>query len=201
MNGKLVCGVGIYTEGKHKAKENGKKTKAYQAWRNMLDRSYSSDYHASQPSYIGCTVCDEWLEFQAFAKWFYDNHPQDGEKYHLDKDIKVTGNKVYRPDACLFVPQSVNNFTIDRCAGRGNFMIGVGLHNQSGKLQSQCGNPFTRKHEYLGLFTDELQAHLAWRKRKSELAYELAMTQPNPEVRDALLRWKAALDNNEIHAV
>ena len=46
------------------------------------------------------------VKFSGFGKWFDDNNI-DG--YHLDKDIKVKGNKVYSPDTCLFVSHKDNN--------------------------------------------------------------------------------------------
>lgn len=201
MKSKLAFGVGLYDKGKHKAWEDGKPGKAYIAWKGIIQRCYDPNVQAKYPTYIGCTVCPEWLEFQVFADWYEANYPNDGEHYQLDKDLKVVGNKIYSPSACLFVSGVVNNFTIDRGAMRGEYLIGAASHKASGKLQAGCRNPFTGKGEHLGLFTDELEAHLAWRKRKSELTYELAMAQDNPEVRDALLRWKLALDNNEIHTV
>ena len=201
MKGRLVYGVGIYTKGKYKAKESGKDTKVYKVWQPMIQRCYCQKHQEKHPTYKGCTVCPEWLEFQAFAEWYEFNYPRDGESYHIDKDLKFIGNKVYSPDTCLLVSQTVNNFIIDHGRGRGDYLIGVSWDSCAKKFRSQCRNPFTKKNEKLGRFSSELEAHLAWRKRKSELAYELAMTQANPEVRDALLRWKDALDNNEIHTV
>lgn len=199
MSNRLVLGIGIYEKGKYQAKLNGKMTSVYNAWSNMMQRCYSSKKQEKHPTYIGCTVCCEWLSFQAFADWYYANYPQDGNKYQLDKDLKTLGNSIYSPDTCLFVSSQVNTFTTDSGAIRGAFMIGVNWHSPSEKFQAYCGNPLTGKKEHLGYFTNELQAHLAWRKRKSELAYELAMTQENQEVADAILRWKLALDNNIIH--
>lgn len=200
MKNKLVFGVGVYEKGRHKASVNGKHTKAYHAWRNMLERCYSASLHELRPTYMGCSVCDEWLKFQSFAEWYYDNYPQDGKSYHLDKDLKILGNKIYSPETCLFVPKIVNGFTTDCGAARGEFMIGVCWNKRNENLVAQCKNPFTRKKEFLGYFANELQAHNAWRARKSELAYQLAMVQDNQEVADALLQWKLALDNNIIHA-
>lgn len=199
MSNGLVHGVGIYEKGRHQAKLNGKITKPYDAWKNMLKRCYDTRCQEKHPTYAGCVVCDAWLRFQAFAEWFEINYPKDGNKYYLDKDLKVLGNKSYSPETCLFVSRQVNNFTTDSGAVRGAFMIGVSWHRQAEKLRATCGNPITGKQESLGCFTSELQAHLVWRKRKSQLAYELAMIQDNPEVTDALLQWKLALDNNIIH--
>lgn len=199
MTNKLVYGVGTSDKGKHLAWFNGRKTKAYNAWSNMLQRCYSQKELERYPTYIGCSVCNEWLSFQSFAEWYELNHPKDGGSYDLDKDLKVLGNKVYSPDTCLFVSQQVNKFTIDCGASRGMFLIGVVWNLRDEKFQAGCRNPFTKKLESLGRFTSELKAHLAWRKRKSELAYELAIIQDNPEVRDAILNWKLALDNNLIH--
>lgn len=199
MNDKLAYGVGLYEKGEHPASINGINTKAYDAWRDMLRRCYSPKELEKHPTYIGCTVCNEWLNFQNFADWYCANYPQDGNKYQLDKDLKTLGNKVYSPESCLFVPKVVNTFTIDCGASRGQYLIGACWDRRNEKFKARCCNPLTGEYEYLGLFPSELQAHLAWRKRKSQLAYELAMIQENPDVRDAILRWKSALDNNLIH--
>lgn len=198
---KLVYGVGLYEKGQFKAKVSGKHTKSYQTWQGMLERCYDPKLHAKYPTYIDCSVCPEWLDFQVFARWFEDNHPNDGKKYQIDKDLKILNNKIYSPITCLFAPKLVNTFTLDCGAVRGEYLIGVTWHKQAGKFIARCNNPFTGEREYLGLFSDELQAHKAWRQRKSELAYELAMAQENPEVKEALLRWKLALDNNDIHKI
>ena len=76
-------------------------------------------------------------------------------------------------------------------------MIGVTWYKRANKYQSQCGNPFTKKNEYLGLFTSELEAHQAWLKRKLELAYELAEIQTDPRVTESLIsRYSNYKTNN-----
>lgn len=200
MKSKLIFGLGVCDSGQHQAMLSGRPTRVYQIWYAMFRRCYGNRDIKARPTYIDCTVCDEWRSFQTFADWYYANYPKDGGNYQLDKDLKILGNKVYSPETCLFVSRQVNMFTIDCGAKRGDLMIGVSIRKDSGMFVAQCGNPsIKRKNEYLGQFESELQAHLAWRKRKSELAYELAMTQENPEVADALLQWKLALDNNIIH--
>jgi len=109
INDKLsptVCGVGFLGDGEHKPVVNGKHTKTYITWRNMLGRCYSDKVQVKQPTYIGCTVADEWHNFQNFAQWFDENYV---EGYDLDKDIKFEGNKIYSPENCLFVSRKENN--------------------------------------------------------------------------------------------
>ena len=46
-------------------------------------------------NYLDVTVCEEWHNFQNFAKWFYENYYEiSGEKMRLDKDILIKGNKM-----------------------------------------------------------------------------------------------------------
>ncbi|AAW67498.1 hypothetical protein [Listonella phage phiHSIC] len=194
-----VCGVGFIGDGMYQPTVNGKMSKVYSCWNSMLGRCYDENLRHKHPTYKDCTVCDEWHNFQNFAEWHEANYPKDGKSYQLDKDLKVIGNKDYSPEKCMFVSVEINHFTIDSGASRGKYMIGVCKSGE--KLIAQCSNPITGEHEYLGLFDNELKAHLAWRNRKSWMAYELAMIQGREEVKQALLNWKRALDNFEIHRV
>lgn len=96
-------GVGNYTSRNSK----GKDTKAYKKWHSMLERCYSDKWLSASKNrnYIGCSVCEEWHNFQNFAVWFYLNYI---ESYELDKDKKVKGNKVYSPETCIFISKADN---------------------------------------------------------------------------------------------
>lgn len=77
-------------------------------------------HNGSLPSgraYIGCTVHEDWHNFQNFAEWAYKK-PQawfmEGDKiWELDKDSLVEGNKVYCADRCTFLPPELNIFFSD----------------------------------------------------------------------------------------
>lgn len=194
-----VCGVGFIGHGRYQPTANGKISKSYSQWKDMIVRCYDENLRHKHPTYKDCTVCDEWHNFQNFAEWHEANYPKDGKPYQLDKDLKVIGNKVYSPETCMFVSSAVNKFTVDCGSSRGEHMVGVCKPGE--RLIARCRNPITGKHEHLGLFDNELKAHLAWRNRKSWMAYELAMTQDMSEVKQALLNWKRALDSFEIHRV
>lgn len=191
-----VYGVGVFGEGPYtKAKDR----MAYNRWKGMLQRCYDEKYLTEKPTYRGCFVCDEWKNFQTFTKWFYENYPNDGKHYCLDKDLKFIGNKEYRPDKCMFVSNEVNVFTTSCTSARGNFMIGSAFEKDCGKFKAACSNPFTGKQENLGRYSSDYMAHVAWRKRKSEHCISLAELQTDKNVRDALIGWSNALINFEVY--
>jgi len=111
---------------------------------------------------------------------------QDWRDKCLDKDIIAPGSKLYSPESCAFVLQATNLFVTACDASRGGYPIGVDLFKRTGKYRAQCGNPFTGKQEYLGLFSTPEEAHEVWRRRKHELAQLVAATESDPRVVEAL---------------
>lgn len=109
---KIVYGV-AHNDYAGRIKENGKHIRSYRSWISMLSRCYGEKELNNRPSYKGCSVCDEWLLFSNFKKWFDDptNGYQNG--YCLDKDILVKGNKVYSPNTCCFVPNEINTLLLE----------------------------------------------------------------------------------------
>lgn len=102
-----VCGIGFIGVGIHSKKSN---PSAYAKWKDMLTRCYSESYQSRQRTYIGCSVCDEWHNFQIFAEWFgVESASVDGHDLQLDKDMKVSGNKIYGPMFCCLVSHKVNS--------------------------------------------------------------------------------------------
>lgn len=184
---RLIQGVGINDADYPVCrKENGKQVwrcPYYETWTGMLKRGYSDKLKNKYPTYQDVTVCEEWHSFMRFRAWM---ESQDWEGKHLDKDILLQGNKMYSPTTCVFVDGSVNLFLTDRAAARGEWPIGVYWHEQKQKFRSQCNNPFTKKREHLGYFHCPSQAHQAWKKRKHELAYQLAEIQTDQRVAEAL---------------
>ena len=193
---KLVYGVGVNDLGyrtqvyEDVTKNGGKriqksvfKCKYYAVWKSMLERCYSKKSLESKPSYIGTSVCSEWLYATAFKKWM---EQQDWHGKCLDKDIIVPGSKLYSPETCAFVLTATNLFVIASDASRGDYPIGVYLYKPTGKYQASCGNPFTGKKENLGYFSTPEEAHEVWRKHKHELAQLVAATESDIRVVEAL---------------
>jgi len=149
----------------------------------MLNRCYSEATQRKNPTYVGCYVCEEWLTFSNFKSWM---EKQNWEGKELDKDILVKGNKVYSPETCIFIDASVNSFVSDNGVRHGNTLVGASYNKAARKFMVRCHNVFEKKCEYLGYFEDERMAHLVWKKRKHELACQLADLQNDERVASAL---------------
>lgn len=154
----------------------------YKVWTHMLERCYSERFHNKNPTYVGCTVAEEWKIFSNFRSWM---EAQCWEGKQLDKDLLEEGNKEYGPDKCVFIPQLINTFMSDCGAARGDLPIGVSRNG--GNYMTKCSNPFTKKQEYLGRFSCPEEAHLAWKAKKAGHAMMLAEEQTDERVKKALV--------------
>ncbi|MBL4904323.1 MAG: hypothetical protein JKY62_16995 [Desulfocapsa sp.] len=99
-NRKTVNGIGFLGVGPYP-----RKTRSHRAWTGMIARCYNKKVQERQPTYKGCSVCVEWHNYQIFAKWYEENYV---EGYHLDKDLRIPGNKIYSPDTCKFASSKEN---------------------------------------------------------------------------------------------
>ena len=193
---KITYGVGVNDLGyrvhvqEWVTKDGGKRVrksvftcKYYTVWKHMIERCYSKKFLESRPSYIGTSVCSEWLYAATFKKWM---EQQDWHGKCLDKDIIAPGSKLYSPETCAFVLQATNSFVVASDAIRGDYPIGVNLYKRTGKYQALCQNLFTGKLEHLGYFSTPEEAHEVWRKRKNDLAQLVANTESDIRVVEAL---------------
>lgn len=111
------CYLGLMSDGSKPktVDKNGKLTREYVVWHNMVQRVYNQKYLEKQPTYMDC-ILDEDLHCFAFflehmhsipnyKYWF--EHPN--EYVALDKDIRGRGSKVYSLDTIMFVTQSDNS--------------------------------------------------------------------------------------------
>ena len=159
---KLIFGVA------HNDCDGDSHTNAYVHWRNMLVRCFDKEYMVCRPTYSDCTVCQEWLLFSNFKKWF---DQFNYENYHLDKDILVKGNKHYSPDTCCLVPQEINTLLTRRQGSRGKQPIGVCYIKRSGKYSATIHK---MRNVHLGFFDTPEEAFHAYKSAKEQYVKELA---------------------------
>lgn len=188
----LVFGVGVNDLNDYIFSDY-KLSKCYTVWHSMIRRCYSKVYQKHKKSYAVCSVCDEWLLLSNFYKWFDANYI---ENFDLDKDILFKGNKIYSPKTCSFVPKRINCLLVSCKSKRGGLPIGV---KKKGNLyESSCR--VNEKDVYLGIFKNEYDAFLAYKKAKEEYIKELATIYYNngnitKEVYNALLRYEVEIND------
>lgn len=170
----LVGGNMFYNIG-YNSKSKGYKsnTKCYKAWNNMLKRCYDEDYHKRSQSYSECYVCDEWKDFQNFAEWYYNNIYELGtETMCLDKDLLVKGNKIYSPETCVILPETLNKLLINTSTNKGKYLTGVSYHKHTKKFTSFVS--LIDKRECLGYFDTEEEAFEAYKSAKEQVILKIA---------------------------
>lgn len=170
----------------------------YRAWQGMIARCYSQKLQEKYPTYIGCSVVKEWLTFSNFRGWM---EAQDWEGKQLDKDILISGNKVYGPDTCIFVSGKINSLLADSSASRGNYPQGVCFNKAMNKYQANCSVSGKKRH--LGFFATINAAEFAYLNFKSDLIKETANdteAESNPKLKAALLRHSEILTINANNA-
>ncbi len=121
-----IQGVGYLGEGIHICAIDSLKTKCYSTWSDVLRRCYNEKERYKNPTYKTVTVCEEWHNFQNFAKWYEENWKDYMDSsWQLDKDILSRENKTYSPETCAFVPQEINSLLVKRQNDRSKVSIGV----------------------------------------------------------------------------
>ena len=157
--------------------ENDEILDSYNCWQNMLRRCYSAKCQEKHPTYIGCSVCDEWLYYSNFKKWYNENYYEiENKTSQLDKDVLIKNNKVYSPDTCVFVPNFINNLFTKSQKIRGELPIGVCYKKANKKYVARLSvfkdGKKTRKH--LGCFDTADEAFEVYKQAKEEYIKEVA---------------------------
>ena len=181
---KLVCGVG-FNDKTRPANVDGKNVKEYVLWQSMLKRCFSEKYQTRRPTYKGCNVSDNFLNYSFFYDWCqkqigFGKVDEKGRYWQLDKDLLFVGNKTYSETTCVFVPHKINSFFTDRGNARGEYPLGVYFHKASGKFQARCA--VNGKQEHLGYFDTPQEAFTVYKPFKENLCKQLA------------LKWQSEID-------
>lgn len=195
---KKLFGVGINDD--TETHTNNVESVAYRKWRTMMARCYSKNYHANQPTYIGCSVCEEWWLYSNFKKW-HDQNYIDG--YELDKDLLLKNNKVYSPDTCCYVPKEINTLLLNCKKKRGNLPIGVceRIGGTGVKYHAEMSHYVNGKRSsYLGSFNTPEEAFAAYKSAKESRIKMIANEYFDKrliteKVYNALMNYKINIDD------
>ena len=170
-----VANVGFVGVGE----DNNTKPEAYKIWSNMLMRCYKTRKDRRRDiNYLNCEICEDWLCFQNFVKWYDDNlcliSKDIKEKICIDKDLLFKNNKFYSPDTCVPIPEKINIFLTTSKYARGGFPIGVYYENSTNKYKVQCCDPLNRYSRNIGRFNNYIDAFLKYKETKEKYAKDLA---------------------------
>jgi len=145
-----ASGVGYIGVGEFSSSVDNIGREAYVKWQAMLLRCYEVESDESRnPSYADCTVHRDWHNFQNFAKWcVYQKYYNSG--YEIDKDILVTGNRVYSEDSCCLVPAEINQMAIKLRHIGVNKSMGVSYDEKSRKYIAITR--MGREQKYIGSY-------------------------------------------------
>ena len=170
-----VCDVGYIGEGVYETMKGTSQSPEYIAWTSMLRRCYYKTAQNKRNTYVGCSVCEEWHNFQNFGRWYDENYYEiKEEKMCLDKDILIKGNKVYSPENCIFVPNNINVLFTKSDAKRGVYPIGVYKRKRNNKFVAQCKNGIQKNQITLGEFDTVEKAFNTYKSYKEQIIKNIA---------------------------
>ena len=188
---KLLYGKG-FNDKTRPANVDGKNVKEYDLWQSMLNRCFSEKFQTHRPTYKGCNVSDNFLNYAYFYDWCqeqigFGKVDDKGRYWQLDKDLLFVDNKTYSETTCVFVPNEINLFFIDSGNARGEYPVGVCFDKQKGKFKAYC--TVNGKQQHLGLFNTPQEAFTVYKPFKEALCKELA------------LKWQSEIDSRLFNAM
>ena len=204
-DGKIKCpyeprvfGMGYIGEGKYEVSKNNI---WYKIWTRMLRRCYDPKYQEKEPTYKGCTVENNWLNFQNMCEWLDKNYYEiPGEVMCLDKDILCKGNKIYSRDTCIFVPKRINSLFVKRDNNRGECPIGV-TPRPLGNYIAYCSDGYGKTIN-LGIYSTKEEAFKAYKEYKENVikgtidSYEGKIPEPfYSRLKIAMYNYKVEIDD------
>ena len=170
-----IFNVGMIGE-KYPISIGRKLIKEYKVWNSIIQRCFNEECKIKNSAYKGVTCCEEWLLYENFYEWLHSQENFDkwlvGDKWAIDKDILIKGNKIYSPETCCLVPMSVNNLFTKRDVYRGKLPIGVVEHGKG--FRAQCNNPLTNKREFSITYYTVEKTFKIYKIRKEEIIKQVA---------------------------
>lgn len=177
---------GGVNNGQYPTAINHKIVKQYDLWKGMMRRCYSSKEHQRRPTYIDCTVSDNFKQYSYFYEWCLNQIGFNNKGWPIDKDILLKGNKIYHEDLCVFVPPEINTLLVKHESLRGAFPIGVTF--QDNRFIAQCRSKYYG-HKYLGSFDTAERAFEAYKAYKEGI------------IKDVANRFKSIIDSRVYQAL
>lgn len=177
----------------------------YTIWVCMLSRCYCENQLSKHPSYVGCEVSPEWLNFSVLQAWLKEQGME--EKYRrefvLDKDILLPENKIYSKTTSAMVPDNINKMLV-KCHKTGEQPLGV--LKRGGSYCGKCRG-LDNRSRILGSYKTPQEAHKAWQLAKAEaIEYQVDLWKDSgklfrEDVAEALIKRSELLKYNAANGI
>lgn len=193
---RLVHGVG-YNDGKYSSRDSNKTAYIYGKWQRMLERCYNEKSLIAKPTYIGCSVSDNFKAYTLFHEWYIEQIGFEYQDWQLDKDLLIRNNKVYSEECCILLPKDINTLIIKNDARRGDWPIGVSKHKRDKTYSATC-NCGKDNQIFLGNYDTPLEAFLVYKKAKESYIKQVAeqyKSQIDPRAYKALLEYEVNIED------
>lgn len=139
-------------------------------WENMVERCREGGaYQKSRPTYMGCTLSEDFKNFQMFADWHVAQIGYKLLNYHIDKDLLFSGNRIYSSATCVLIPRELNYFILDSRGCRGQHPQGVYWCERDKRFTARVG--INGKAKHIGNFLSSTDAFIAYKEAKEAEAY------------------------------
>lgn len=168
-NHPLIYGVGYFGQGKYKAKEQKKITKAYGCWRGLLERTYCDKLRSKHPNLLTVELCEEWHNFQVFAQWHEKNYRIGWE---INNSFLRGDKNIFSPETCVFLPSQIGKLFLHSRKKATGHPLGVYFRKDKG-LYTTSIKEFGKKRG-LGLFKTPQEASDAYNEAKRNYTRGLA---------------------------
>ena len=168
------------------------KSRSYKRWSDMIHRCYNIKFLERMPRYQDCEVCEEWLNYCNFRKWYDEHFYQiENEQMDLDKDILYKGNKVYSPATCCITPHGINTLFINGKKDRGDYPVGVWYEEDKEKFRAAMN--YGGHQIKLGTFASAEDAFARYKEYKEDFIKDIAEQYKGKipdNVYEAMMNWK-----------
>jgi len=174
----LIFGFGINDLNYPVRNKKGKMCPYYSKWRQMIQRVFDKNFHRNRPTYLGCSICNDWIYASNFKIWMKN---QDWKGKQLDKDIINIGNKIYSPENCCFVFQNIN--TIFMKKKKRDLPEGV-FKNLSGYFSKISENGVIHR---FGTFLTIKEARNAYIQKKCDILLSIAKEEKDKRIHNGII--------------
>lgn len=155
-------------------------------WRSVMSRE-SKRVQSKAPSYIGVRIHEDFRDYQKFDVWCSSQKGFDVVGFDLDKDLLSSGEFMYGPNNCTFLPHIINMLIIQPREPSKELPRGVYLDKDRNTYVARLS--MNDKQVFLGRYESPDEAFTAYKWFKEAV------------IKQEAYRWKDKIENRAFEAL